>query len=221
MIVTAHPDDEVMFFGPTILHFTGREDTLVYLVCMSTGNYYGHGRTRGQELLASCGVLGVAVDNVYLYRCDAMPDHPDVLWPTQRTANIINHHIHALDVDMVVTFDSGGTWDGRQPLRLVFRLAPLVEPSTATQYVLNGYREFRCEAYSLDTVGLVRKYSSLLDVPLSYSMSSCAFTTDRKNHSILQVCVCVCVCVCVVGPPSLGKVSFSRVRIRNSHFSFF
>lgn len=44
-----------------------------------------------------------------------------------------------------------------------------------------------CEAFSLDTVNIIRKYSSLLDVPLSYALSSCAFTVDCKQHSILQV----------------------------------
>lgn len=44
-----------------------------------------------------------------------------------------------------------------------------------------------CEAFSLDTVNILRKYSSLLDVPLSYALSSCAFTVDRKQYSIIQV----------------------------------
>lgn len=37
LVVTAHPDDEVMFFGPTILHFTNHPNTTVYLLCLSTG----------------------------------------------------------------------------------------------------------------------------------------------------------------------------------------
>lgn len=177
MIVTAHPDDEVMFFGPTILHFTRQEGALVYILCMSTGNYYGQGRVRGQELLASCHLLGVESDNVTIYRCDDLPDDPDVVWPTVRTANLINHHLHALDVDMVVTFDMGGVSGHINHSALFFALQHLVEREVLPP---------RCEPYALDTVGIVRKYSSLLDVPISYSLSSCAFTVDRKNHAILQ-----------------------------------
>lgn len=37
LIVTAHPDDETMFFGPTILSLTKRSDCDVYLLCLSNG----------------------------------------------------------------------------------------------------------------------------------------------------------------------------------------
>lgn len=39
LIVTAHPDDEAMFFGPTILSLTKRNDCDVYLLCLSNGLY--------------------------------------------------------------------------------------------------------------------------------------------------------------------------------------
>lgn len=37
LIVIAHPDDECMFFGPTVLNFTKNTNCLVYLMCLSTG----------------------------------------------------------------------------------------------------------------------------------------------------------------------------------------
>lgn len=39
LVVTAHPDDESMFFGPTILSLTKRKDCRVYLLCLSNGLY--------------------------------------------------------------------------------------------------------------------------------------------------------------------------------------
>lgn len=39
LIVIAHPDDESMFFGPTILSLTKRNDCQVYLLCLSNGLY--------------------------------------------------------------------------------------------------------------------------------------------------------------------------------------
>lgn len=39
LIVTAHPDDESMFFGPTILSLTKRKNCDVYLLCLSNGLY--------------------------------------------------------------------------------------------------------------------------------------------------------------------------------------
>ena len=38
LLVTAHPDDECMFFGPTIAHLI-REGHEVFILCLSTGRY--------------------------------------------------------------------------------------------------------------------------------------------------------------------------------------
>lgn len=37
LFITAHPDDECMFFGPTILYYTRKKNCVVYLMCLSTG----------------------------------------------------------------------------------------------------------------------------------------------------------------------------------------
>lgn len=37
LIVIAHPDDECMFFGPTVINFTKKDNCKVYLMCLSTG----------------------------------------------------------------------------------------------------------------------------------------------------------------------------------------
>lgn len=37
LFVVAHPDDECMFFGPTIIKHTSRHDCQVYLLCLSKG----------------------------------------------------------------------------------------------------------------------------------------------------------------------------------------
>lgn len=38
LIITAHPDDECMFFGPTIYKLISECSCQVYLLCLSTGN---------------------------------------------------------------------------------------------------------------------------------------------------------------------------------------
>lgn len=39
LLVIAHPDDECMFFGPTVLNFTANKACTLYILCLSTGNY--------------------------------------------------------------------------------------------------------------------------------------------------------------------------------------
>lgn len=63
LILTAHPDDEAMFFSPTIrgLRNHGWD---VRGLCLSTGNSEGQGEARRGELFSSYGVLGVDEGNV-------------------------------------------------------------------------------------------------------------------------------------------------------------
>ena len=59
LLVTAHPDDECMFFTPSIRSFIG-QGRKVDLICLSTGNYDGMGERRRRELEKSAQVLGIS-----------------------------------------------------------------------------------------------------------------------------------------------------------------
>ena len=52
LLVTAHPDDECMFFTPAILGLQAA-GVAVHVLCLSTGNFDGLGATRALELRAS------------------------------------------------------------------------------------------------------------------------------------------------------------------------
>jgi LmbE family N-acetylglucosaminyl deacetylase len=67
LFVTAHPDDECMFFGPAIVEFIDA-GIQVYLLCFSTGFMPNNGKSRKRELLRSCSVLKIPVENVTLLR---------------------------------------------------------------------------------------------------------------------------------------------------------
>lgn len=63
LLLTAHPDDECMFFAPTLLRLL--DDTAmekrpeVHSLCLSVGNADGLGDVRRHELERSLDVLGV------------------------------------------------------------------------------------------------------------------------------------------------------------------
>jgi N-acetylglucosaminylphosphatidylinositol deacetylase len=54
--VIAHPDDEAMFFVPSIRRL--REHNKLYLLCLGNGDGAGLGRIREKELIQSAKYLG-------------------------------------------------------------------------------------------------------------------------------------------------------------------
>jgi N-acetylglucosaminylphosphatidylinositol deacetylase len=59
-LLIAHPDDEAMFFAPTVLALTRPETgNHVKILCLSSGNAAGLGETRKKELVKSGMVLGL------------------------------------------------------------------------------------------------------------------------------------------------------------------
>jgi N-acetylglucosaminylphosphatidylinositol deacetylase len=67
LLVTAHPDDESLFFAPTLTSLLSHKRKLdkdvlsaeVYLLCLSTGNADGLGKTRQREMVHALDVLGI------------------------------------------------------------------------------------------------------------------------------------------------------------------
>ena len=100
VVVTAHPDDESMFFVPTVsslVRSARSSDTTtdtsdvshhVWLLCLTTGNYNRLGRVRAQELqCAADAILGL--DRTILLNDDRFPDGPDTVWDVQVVADAI------------------------------------------------------------------------------------------------------------------------------------
>jgi len=77
LYVIAHPDDEAMFFVPSIMYL--KKTNNLYLLCLSNGNFDGLGKIREKELHASAKHLGFidsyVVDHPKLQ--DGMDNHWD------------------------------------------------------------------------------------------------------------------------------------------------
>ncbi|KAF6767755.1 hypothetical protein AHF37_02311 [Paragonimus kellicotti] len=74
LLVTAHPDDEAMFFTPTLL-WLQKAGIPVDLLCFSVGDFDGLGSVRHTELLNAAKHFGIrqlrVIDNP-----DEFPDNP-------------------------------------------------------------------------------------------------------------------------------------------------
>ncbi|XP_051258092.1 N-acetylglucosaminyl-phosphatidylinositol de-N-acetylase isoform X1 [Dicentrarchus labrax] len=163
LVVTAHPDDECMFFAPTVIRLV-QLNASVHLLCLSEGNYYKQGAQRKQELLNSCAVLGIPESRITIIDHKKLPDDPKAEWSVSLVSSIIVKHLRVHSFNMVLTFDGRGVSGHGNHTALHKAVSHLA----STGQVPND-----CCLLSLVTVGLLRKYTTFLELPLSWLLPSC------------------------------------------------
>lgn len=108
LLVTAHPDDEVLFFSPTILALVGM-GVQVYALCLSIGNADGLGDIRRQELFNSYASLGVPNQFVASINDQRLQDGMTTEWPAEAiTAHVAKQEQVHGPFEAVITFDEKG-----------------------------------------------------------------------------------------------------------------
>ncbi|KAF9476957.1 LmbE-like protein [Pholiota conissans] len=111
LLVTAHPDDEAMFFAPTILNLAEKasnESIGFAVVCLSNGNAEGLGETRTSELEKSFDVLGVVKSRRWIVDHPELQDNMTADWDRIIIAKVLEPYVLDLDIDTILTFDSQG-----------------------------------------------------------------------------------------------------------------
>eukprot|EP00667_Euglena_gracilis_P002034 EG_transcript_2035 len=154
LFVTAHPDDESMFFAPTIQECAARGNE-VHLLCLSNGNAAGLGDIREKEMQAAADVLGVLKTTTV--NDTALQDGPLNAWESQAIQNYVHAYITAHNITNLVTFDEEGV--SGHPNHLAVH--------TAMVALHRKHYRRGTQFYQLDSVGLLRKFSGVIDLPLS------------------------------------------------------
>ena len=109
VFVTAHPDDEVMFFGPLLRYsLDPKRNNSVNLLCLSNGDAEGLGDIRAQELNQAAAMIGLTPENVTLVNDPALQDSMDVVWDEDVIARYVKEVSNAVDASIFVTFDKYG-----------------------------------------------------------------------------------------------------------------
>ncbi|XP_050070476.1 N-acetylglucosaminyl-phosphatidylinositol de-N-acetylase [Anopheles maculipalpis] len=162
LLVTAHPDDEVMFFGPTILELRRRQ-CRVFVLCLSEGNHDRKGAIRRQELWDACESLGVRPEDITLVNATHLQDDPTAEWKTVTIANQLLRQLESLDAELLITFDKEGVSGHPNHCAIYYATASLC---------LSGMIPSNCKVLTLETVNLCRKYLSIFDLPVTLLLST-------------------------------------------------
>ncbi|KAK8061086.1 deacetylase LmbE-like domain-containing protein [Apiospora hydei] len=175
-LLIAHPDDEAMFFAPTLLALT-RPDTgnHVKILCLSTGDQDGLGHVRRTELKKSAMLLGLRdEDDAFVVDDPDFRDSITETWDTDKVATLLSAAFAPqlsrqqaasaqppmASIDVLLTFDAGGVSAHPNHISLYHGARRFISALTA------GKPGYACpvDLYTLTTVGFVRKYCGFLDV---------------------------------------------------------
>ncbi|KAK9454505.1 putative deacetylase LmbE-like domain-containing protein [Dipodascopsis uninucleata] len=187
-LLIAHPDDEAMFFGPT-MHIIRRlalitntpttniPDTNFRILCLSTGNAENLGETRRNELIASAAKFGIPPTNVVVFDDPAVQDAMGTTWHITDIDRLVTKFL--ADVDVVITFDGSGVSGHTNHISLYNYAHNLIAPLGSK------------EVWVLKSTSIFRKYTSFFDIPFSYiynrlfspSGSTVVMVSDAKEYS--------------------------------------
>ncbi|KAK1235297.1 N-acetylglucosaminyl-phosphatidylinositol de-N-acetylase [Marasmius sp. AFHP31] len=152
LVLTAHPDDESLFFSPTILALHKLAD--VFSMCISTGNSDGLGNVRKQELEKSLDVLGVEPSRRLILDHPDLQDNITVSWDVNVLSNIVKSFVLDNSIDTILTFDEGGISGHPNHKSLPEAMKVMLAMFEDSQS--------RPKLFSLITVSLPSKYISIL-----------------------------------------------------------
>ncbi|KAH9886461.1 putative deacetylase LmbE-like domain-containing protein [Cubamyces lactineus] len=172
LLLTAHPDDECMFFAPTILALLdsspAHQRPRVHSLCLSVGNADGLGYTRRQELVQSLDVLGIEEGRRWVVDRSDLQDNFTAQWEPEVISDVLKPYVLEHRIDAILTFDHNGISSHPNHISLPNGAAHLL--STLTDLPESP----RPRLFSLVTVPLYEKYlgpvapiSSKLSISLS------------------------------------------------------
>ena len=175
LFVTSHPDDECMFFGPTIRYF--KSVGQVFLLCLSKGDHDGLGTVREEELQNSAKKIGIPEGHLKIVDSEDLQDGPRNMWRVEHVGEEVGKFARLCRPDIIITFDRYGV--SGHPNHIA-----------TSKGVTYAYKNrIICNEtliYQLDSVNIIRKYSSFLDCFLSTSISKVYNIASLKDIINIQ-----------------------------------
>ncbi|KAL5343094.1 LmbE-like protein [Aspergillus crustosus] len=184
-LLIAHPDDEAMFFAPTLLALTKPElGNHVKILCLSTGDADNLGPIRREELKKSAKHLGLRSESDVLVLDDPrFRDGMDITWSKEDITDLLSatfapnsstfstsgrktrgsNDAPTATIDTLITFDSTGISSHPNHRSLYHGARHFLST------LMKDKRGYSCPVtlYTLTSTNIARKYIGVLDAPIS------------------------------------------------------
>ncbi|KAJ6037015.1 hypothetical protein N7540_001294 [Penicillium herquei] len=199
-LLIAHPDDEAMFFAPTVLALTKPElGNHLKILCLSTGDADGLGETRKKELKKSALQLGLRDESDVFVVDDPtrFPDSMSAHWAEDQVTSLLAsafapdlaaslngskkadpNKAPTATIDVLLTFDKDGISNHINHRSLYHGAVHFVrslmkdKPGFASPITL----------YTLSSTSIFRKYAGVLDAPVSMLQGAFCNVYDRLSR---------------------------------------
>lgn len=181
-LLIAHPDDEAMFFAPTVLALTKPHlGNHVKILCLSSGNADGLGAVRRKELVKSGLLLGLrSAQDVLVLDDPLFPDSMTASWDGRAIVSLLTSTFAPkmakmpaksapeTGIDVLITFDKHGVSSHPNHTSLyhgaVVFLRSIMQNHTGWKAPI--------QLYSLTSINVLRKYTSIFEAPLTVASTA-------------------------------------------------
>uniref|UniRef100_K3XAK4 N-acetylglucosaminylphosphatidylinositol deacetylase n=1 Tax=Globisporangium ultimum (strain ATCC 200006 / CBS 805.95 / DAOM BR144) TaxID=431595 RepID=K3XAK4_GLOUD len=174
LLVTAHPDDESMFFLPLLHSLTQQQqrdtDTWqVHLLCLSRGNFDGLGDVREQEMRTCGAFLGMEPCNVHVVEDAKLQDGMQTQWDHAHIAKIVLEYVEQHAIHAVFTFDDYGVSGHVNHIAVHHGVQQAITEHHArcNSAETNDNPTAPVRGWALESTNIVRKYIGVLDAIVS------------------------------------------------------
>ena len=204
-LLIAHPDDEAMFFSPTLLALTNPAlGNHIKILCLSSGDADGLGEVRKKELGASAQILGLrSMSDWLVLEDEAFPDSMSVVWSKEKIRRVLasafspppsassaarkggrraddDENAPSATIDVLITFDGYGVSSHPNHISLYHGARAWLAGLMA------GKSGWKCpvDLYTLTTTNILRKYMSFFDGPTTLfvgGLRGARLTKERKK----------------------------------------
>ncbi|KAF2806314.1 phosphatidylinositol glycan class L [Mytilinidion resinicola] len=189
-LLIAHPDDEAMFFAPTLLALAKPElGNHIKILCLSSGNADGLGSIRKKELIKSGLQLGLrGEDDILIIDDPNFPDSMTTTWHPRLIADLLTQMFApgmsrtpstsppVSTIDVLLTFDRSGI--SAHPNHISLHAGA----HTFLRALMHRHAGWTCpiKLYTLTSVSILRKYLSVLDTPATIILSMMTGAQKRE-----------------------------------------
>ena len=116
------------------------------------------------QIAISISTIIKNINYLFIFSCTKLRDDPSpsLHWRDEIVSEVVLQTIESQDIDTVITFDRHGVSGHKNHCALYTAMAFLC---------LENRIPRTCRVFALRTVNFLRKYSSILDVPMSFLLT--------------------------------------------------